>query len=218
MSTHASSRPTPRAAWHHGPAWLWLLSFVLCIGSDALLGRWVLMPIYVAGFYGGMIVIDLLTYPMLERWRAWLQPRGVWAWYLVEVGVMWIGSAIVLAALGLLGPRWLDWTWQGPRALQAAGARSFQMASNARPVRPGNRRMASCRQAALRAQALGSAARAASQRRHCATALAFARAPWLGRSVRNQNFGRGQRCWSHKAAKSSRWTSWPRRPGNTSGA
>ena len=51
------------------------------------MGRWVLLPLYVAGFYGGMIVIDLLTYPMLERWRAWLQPRGVWAWYLVEVVV-----------------------------------------------------------------------------------------------------------------------------------
>jgi protein-S-isoprenylcysteine O-methyltransferase Ste14 len=121
MSIHSAARSTPRAVWHHGPSWLWLLSFVICIAGDALLGRWVLLPIYVAGFYGGMIVIDLLTYPMLERWRAWLRPRGVWAWYLVEVGLMWIGTAIILALLGLFGPRWLDWSWQGSLWLQAAG-------------------------------------------------------------------------------------------------
>ena len=73
MSTHTVSRPTPRATWHHGPSWLWLLSFVICFAGDALIGGWVLLPIYVAGFYGGMIVIDLLTYPLLERWRAWLR-------------------------------------------------------------------------------------------------------------------------------------------------
>jgi protein-S-isoprenylcysteine O-methyltransferase Ste14 len=115
------TRPTPHLTWHHGPSWLWLVSFVICIAGDALLGRWVLLPIYVAGFYGGMIVIDLCTYPMLERWRAWLRPRGLWAWYAVEVGLMWIGTAIVLALLGLFGPRWLDWTWQGPAWLQAIG-------------------------------------------------------------------------------------------------
>ena len=120
MSTRTVSRAVSRT-WHHSPAWLWLLSFVICIGGDALLGRWVLLPIYVAGFYGGMVVIDLLTYPMLERWRAWLAPRGVWAWYFVEVVLMWIGSAIALALLGLFGPRWLDWSWQGPLWLQAIG-------------------------------------------------------------------------------------------------
>ncbi|HEX9372032.1 MAG TPA: isoprenylcysteine carboxylmethyltransferase family protein [Roseiflexaceae bacterium] len=121
MSTRTVSSPALNVRWHHGPSWLWLLSFVMCIAGDWLLGRWVLLPIYVAGFYGGMIVIVLLTYPMLERWRAWLRPRGVWAWYVVEVGLMWIGSAIVLALLGLFGPRWLDWSWQGPPALQAIG-------------------------------------------------------------------------------------------------
>ena len=121
MSTQSVTRPTPRATWHHGPSWLWLLSFVICFAGDALLGRWVLLPIYVAGFYGGMIVIDLLTYPLLERWRAWLRPRGVWAWYLVEVGLMWIGTTIVLALLGLFGPRWLDWSWEGWAWLQAVG-------------------------------------------------------------------------------------------------
>ena len=53
MSIQSSKRPVTRASWHHGPAWLWLLSFVICIAGDALLGRWVLLPIYVAGFYGG---------------------------------------------------------------------------------------------------------------------------------------------------------------------
>ena len=109
----------PHRVWHHGPSWLWLVSFVLCFGGDALLGRWALLPLYVAGFYGGMVVIDLLTYPMLERWRAWLQPRGLWAWYAVEVGLMWLGTTLVLI---LLAPYWLDWTWQGPLALQIMGA------------------------------------------------------------------------------------------------
>ena len=54
------------------------------LGGDAWLGRWLLLPLYVAGFYGGMVVIDLLTYPLLERWRAWLrgdlQMRSDLAW------------------------------------------------------------------------------------------------------------------------------------------
>lgn len=122
MSSRTATRPPASVTWHHSPAWLWLLSFVICIGGDWLLGRWVLLPLYIAGFYGGMIVIDLFTYPMLERWRAWLQPRGVWAWYIVEVGLMWIGTTIVLAIIGLFGPRWLEWSWNGPLVLQALGA------------------------------------------------------------------------------------------------
>ena len=43
MSPHTVSLPTPRAIWHHGPSWLWLLSFVICFAGDALLGRWVLL-------------------------------------------------------------------------------------------------------------------------------------------------------------------------------
>jgi protein-S-isoprenylcysteine O-methyltransferase Ste14 len=121
MSTRAASGPAPAITWHHGPSWLWLLSFVLCFAGDWVLGRWVLLPMYVAGFYGGMIVIDLFTYPMLERWRGWLRTRGVWAWYAVEVGLMWIGTTIVLALLGLFGPRWLDWMWSGAFALQVVG-------------------------------------------------------------------------------------------------
>lgn len=120
MTISSSSEPA-YVRWHPAPAWLWLLSFVACIGGDWLLGRWVLLPIYIAGFYGGMIVIDLFTYPLLERWRNWLRARGMWAWYIIEVGLMWIGTAVVLALLGLAGPRWLEWTWQGPLALQALG-------------------------------------------------------------------------------------------------
>ncbi len=108
--------------WHHGPSWLWLLSFVLVISADALvLRQWVLLPAYVMCFYGGMVVIDLLTYPFLERWRAWLRAqgaRGKRMWYLVEVGGMWIGTSVVLIALA---PVWLRWTWQVPGALQVIG-------------------------------------------------------------------------------------------------
>lgn len=107
-----------RTPWHHGPSWLWLLSFAVCLGGDALLRGWVLTPLYVAGFYGGMVVIDLLTYPMLERWRAWLRPRGLRMWYLVEIGGMWIGTTILLI---LLAPWWLKWRWGGPLAWQVAG-------------------------------------------------------------------------------------------------
>ncbi len=104
--------------WHHGPSWLWLLSFVVVIAGDALIGRWTLLPFYVAAFYGGMVVIDLFTYPMLERWRAWVRKHGLVGWYLVEVGLMWIGTAVVLA---LLAPHWLQWTWRGPLFLQIIG-------------------------------------------------------------------------------------------------
>ena len=34
---------------------------------------------------------------------------------------MWIGTTIVLALLGLFGPRWLDWSWPGLVWLQAVG-------------------------------------------------------------------------------------------------
>ena len=115
----APTKTPTTTPWHHGPAWLWLLSFAVCLGGDWLLGRWVMTPLYVAGFYGGMIVIDLLTYPMLDRWRSWLQRRGLRMWYLVEIGAMWIGTTIVLI---LLAPWWLNWSWHGPLALQIVGA------------------------------------------------------------------------------------------------
>lgn len=35
---------------------------------------------------------------------------------------MWIGTTLVLIALGLAGPRWLEWSWHGPLALQVLGA------------------------------------------------------------------------------------------------
>ncbi len=121
MTAHPPSSETPaavRAQWHHGPSWLWLLSFVVCVVGDALIGRWTLLPIYVAAFYLGMVVIDLFTYPMLERWRGWVKQRGLIGWYLIEVGLMWIGTALLLIAFA---PAWLNWTWAGPVWLQAIG-------------------------------------------------------------------------------------------------
>jgi len=113
-SAPASSRPQ----WHHGPSWLWLLSFVACGLADWMIGRWTVLPLYLAAFYLGMVVIDLFTYPMLERWRAWVRQRGLLGWYLVEVGLMWIGTSVLLIALA---PAWLNWTWSGPRWLQILG-------------------------------------------------------------------------------------------------
>ena len=75
-----------------GPAPAWVAAFIVCVAADALLGRWVLFPIFVVGFYGGMLIMAALIYPLLERWRLWLRPQGVRAWFLVVV-VLWGGIA-----------------------------------------------------------------------------------------------------------------------------
>ncbi|MBA2510372.1 MAG: isoprenylcysteine carboxylmethyltransferase family protein [Rubrobacteraceae bacterium] len=104
---------------HAVPAVLWAASFVVCVVGDALLGRWVLLPLFVAAFYGGMIVIDLVTYPVLSFWRGWLRRRGLLAWYLVEVGILWGGTTVLLVALS---PLWIGWSWDGPLVLRVLGA------------------------------------------------------------------------------------------------
>jgi protein-S-isoprenylcysteine O-methyltransferase Ste14 len=103
---------------HPGPALAWAGALAGCTIVDVLLGRWVLLPFFVAAFYGGMVVIDLVAYPLLERWRTWLRTRGVWAWYLIEVGGLWIGTAVVFA---LLAPWWLGWDWNAAWPLRAPG-------------------------------------------------------------------------------------------------
>jgi protein-S-isoprenylcysteine O-methyltransferase Ste14 len=97
----------------------WAASFVVCGIGDALVGRWVLTPLFVATFYGGMIVIDLVTYPMLSSWRGWLRRRGLRAWYVIEVIWLWGGTTLVLI---LLAPWWLGWSWDGTLPLQVLGA------------------------------------------------------------------------------------------------
>lgn len=100
------------------PAVAWVASIVVCGIGDALLGRWVLLPFFVAGFYGGMVVIDLLTYPMLSLWRGWLRRRGLRTWYLVEVAGLWGGTTVILF---LPSPWWLGWSWDGTLLLQILG-------------------------------------------------------------------------------------------------
>ena len=100
----------------------WVASFTLCALGDAMLGHWVLLPLFVAGFYGGTIIIALVTYPMLPFWRGWLKRRGLIAWYLVEVGGLWGGTILVLI---LLSPWWLRWSWSGTPSLQALGCVLF---------------------------------------------------------------------------------------------
>jgi protein-S-isoprenylcysteine O-methyltransferase Ste14 len=90
---------------HLAPAAAWAGAFVVFAVGDWLLGRWVFVPVFVAAFYGGMIVIDLLTYPMLSFWRGWLGRRGLLAWYLVEVVGMWGGTTLFIVALA---PWWLS--------------------------------------------------------------------------------------------------------------
>ncbi len=48
------------------PAAALVASFVVCGLWNALLGQWVLLPVFVAGFYGGMAVIGLATYLRLS--------------------------------------------------------------------------------------------------------------------------------------------------------
>jgi protein-S-isoprenylcysteine O-methyltransferase Ste14 len=103
---------------HTLPAIAWAASFVVCGIGDALLGRWVLLPLFVAAFYGGMIVIDSVTYPMLSFWRGWLRQRGLVAWYLIEVVGLWGATTLVLL---VLSPWWLGWGWNGALALQMLG-------------------------------------------------------------------------------------------------
>lgn len=83
-----------------------------------MLGRWVLTPLFVAAFYAGMIVIDLVTYPILSFWRGWLRRRGLMAWYLVEVVGLWGGTTLLLL---ILAPWWLGWRWDGALPLQLIG-------------------------------------------------------------------------------------------------
>ena len=85
MRSSSKFKPAKPACYHAGvevrvgasgerhvvPAVLWAASFIVCAVGDALLGRWVLLPLFVAAFYGGMIVIDLVTYPVLSFWRGW---------------------------------------------------------------------------------------------------------------------------------------------------
>jgi protein-S-isoprenylcysteine O-methyltransferase Ste14 len=107
-----------RGERHAVPAVAWVAAFVLCGIGDLLLGRWVLTPLFVAAFYGGMVVIDLVTYPVLSLWRSWLRRRGLVAWYVVEVGILWGGTTLALA---LTAPVWLGWSWNGALPLQAFG-------------------------------------------------------------------------------------------------
>src|SRR5215208_7445946 len=103
---------------HTVPAIAWIASFGLCALGDVMLGRWVFLPLFVAGFYGGTIIIALVTYPMLSSWRGWLRRRGLMAWYLVEVGGVWGATMLVLF---LLSAWWLRWSWSGTSSLQVIG-------------------------------------------------------------------------------------------------
>ena len=103
---------------HTVPAIAWAASFVVCGLGDAMLGRWLLVPLFAASFYGGMIIINLLTYPMLSFWRGWTRRRGLIAWYLVEVGGLWAGTTL---AVLVLSPWWLRWNWNGTLPLEGLG-------------------------------------------------------------------------------------------------
>src|SRR5215213_4847510 len=100
------------------PAIVWAASFGLCALGDMVLGRWVVLPLFVAGFYGGTFIIALVTYPMLSFWRSWLKRRGLIAWYLIEVGGLWGGTTLAVLVLSV---RWLRWSWSGTSSLQVLG-------------------------------------------------------------------------------------------------
>ena len=103
-------RAGERAELYVAPAMAWIASFGLCALADAMLGCGVLLSNFVAGSYGGTIIIALVIYLMLPSWRGWLRPRGIITWYLIEVGGLWSGTMVVLF---LLSPWWLRWSWDG---------------------------------------------------------------------------------------------------------
>src|SRR5215212_6016824 len=107
-----------RGELHASPAMAWIASFALCTLGDVMLGRWVLLPLFIAAFYGGTIIIALVTYPMLSFWRGWLSRRGLISWYLIEVGGLWGGTMLMLLALSSW---WLRWSWSGMSSLQVLG-------------------------------------------------------------------------------------------------
>lgn len=102
-----------------GPAWAWVAGFGACVAADAVLGRWVALPVFVVGFYGGVVAIELATYPLLGRWRASLRRHGPRAWYLAVIGGLWGVPALLLTSLS---PLWLAWDWEGSTALRLVGA------------------------------------------------------------------------------------------------
>jgi protein-S-isoprenylcysteine O-methyltransferase Ste14 len=101
---------------HLAPAAAWAGVFAVCVMGDLILGRWVFLPVFMAAFYGGMIAIDLLTYPMLSFWRGWLRRHGIVVWYLVEVVGIWGGTTLLIVGLA---PWWLSETpaWMPLRVL-----------------------------------------------------------------------------------------------------
>src|SRR5215212_1839194 len=107
-----------RGELHAGPAMAWIASFTLCTLGDEMLGRWALLPLFVAVFYGGTFIIALVTYPTLSFWRSWLRRWGLMAWYLIEVGGLWGATILVLL---VLSPWWLRWSWSGTTYLQVLG-------------------------------------------------------------------------------------------------
>src|SRR5215211_8509530 len=111
-----------RGEVHAGPAVAWIASFGLCTLGDVMLGRWMLLPLFVISFYGGTFIIALVTYPMLSFWRSWLKRRGLISWYLMEVGGLWGGTTL---AVLVLSPWWLRWSWSGTTSLQVLGCVLF---------------------------------------------------------------------------------------------
>ncbi|MGB3682152.1 MAG: glycosyltransferase [Rubrobacteraceae bacterium] len=98
-----SSVPGPFAAWAGA------VVLAAAVAVDAVYGRWVLLPFLVAGFYAGLLVVDLLARP--------LAGRGL---YFVGVGVLWVGTVVALAAAA---PLWLGWTlWFPSPFLRTVGA------------------------------------------------------------------------------------------------
>ena len=86
--------------------------------GDAMLGRWLFLPLFVAAFYGGMIIIDLVTYPMLSFWRGWLRRRGLMPG--TSLRSAGSGGTTTLVLL-VLSPWWLRWNWNGALPLEVLG-------------------------------------------------------------------------------------------------
>lgn len=91
-----------------GPALSWAGTFLLAVAVDVFLGgRWAFLPAFVAGFYGAMIVLGLLTFPAISRWRTWLRRRDPRSCRMAQAGA-W---ALSMMGIIVLSPWWLPWGW-----------------------------------------------------------------------------------------------------------
>jgi len=78
---------------------------MVCVAADALLGRWVLFPVFVVGFYGGMLLMASLIYPPDEIVSFFVQPAILGGRGLAGRALDQRGKAVAVEPADLDAPR-----------------------------------------------------------------------------------------------------------------